>query len=92
MFWERICAYRDLVGKPVRKIKRRRPRYRWGDNTEVYIQETGWDYGLDLSDSWRAQEAGFCERSDLKSGSKKMGWNPGATAGLQGTQNGFHPL
>jgi hypothetical protein len=46
-FWERIYVYRDLVGKPERKRKRRIPRCRWGDKTEVEIQGSGWDRGLD---------------------------------------------
>ena len=47
IFWERVCVYRVLVAKSEGKGKRRRPRYRWVDNTEVGIQETGWDSGLE---------------------------------------------
>jgi hypothetical protein len=46
IFWERMCVYSDLMGKPERKRKRRIPKCRWGDNTEIVIQETGWDRGL----------------------------------------------
>lgn len=45
MFWESIFVYRDLVGKPERKRRRRITRYGWDDNTEVDIQENCWEHG-----------------------------------------------
>jgi len=45
------------VGKPERKRKRRRPRYRWIDNIEIDIEETvrdhDWFYLTQDMDRWR---------------------------------------
>jgi len=37
--WERTGAYRVLIGKPEGKTQLGRPRYRWGDDIEIDLQE-----------------------------------------------------
>jgi hypothetical protein len=56
--WEKINAYRILVGKPEGKRPLRRPR-RWVDSIKIDLRELGWD-GIDWidlaqdRDRWRA--------------------------------------
>jgi hypothetical protein len=42
-------AYRILVGRPEGMRPLGRPRYRWGDNIKMDLQEVGWGggHGLD---------------------------------------------
>jgi hypothetical protein len=57
--WEKINAYRVLVGKPEGKRPLGRPRRRWEDIIKTDLRETGWgdmdwiDLALD-TDQWRA--------------------------------------
>jgi hypothetical protein len=59
MYAERRGVYRVLVVKPEGKRQLVRPRRRWEDNTEMYLQEAGCE-GLDWidvvqdRDKWRA--------------------------------------
>jgi hypothetical protein len=36
------CAYRILVGRPEGRRPLGRPRRRWEDNINMYLQEVGW--------------------------------------------------
>jgi hypothetical protein len=47
--WEKMNAYRILVGKPEGKGPLGRPKCRWVDNTKMDHRETGWD-GMDWID------------------------------------------
>jgi hypothetical protein len=57
--WEKMNAYRILVGKPERKRPLGRPRRRWVNNVKIYLRTIGWD-GMDWidltqdRDQWRA--------------------------------------
>jgi hypothetical protein len=44
---DRRGAYRVLVGRPGGKRPLGRPRLRWEDNINMYLQEVGWGHGLD---------------------------------------------
>jgi hypothetical protein len=44
---ERRGAYRVLVGKPEGSRPLERPRRRRNDDTEIDLQEVGWECGLD---------------------------------------------
>jgi hypothetical protein len=39
--WERICAYRALVGKPEERRPLERARLRWEDNINICLREVG---------------------------------------------------
>jgi hypothetical protein len=62
-------AYRILVGKPGRK--NRGPRHRWKDNINIVLIERRWG-GMDWIDGlgWGQME-GSCEHSNEPSGSMK---------------------
>jgi hypothetical protein len=52
-------AYRILVGRPEGKRPLGRPRYRWEDNSKMYLRDIGWDgmNWINLAqdrDQWRA--------------------------------------
>ena len=56
---ERRGVYRDLVGKPEGKRPLGRPKHRWEDNIEMYLEEVGRGCGdwMELAqdrDRWRA--------------------------------------
>jgi hypothetical protein len=57
--WEKVNAYRILVGKPEGKRPLGRPRCRCVDNIKMDLREIGWD-GIDWTDlaqdmdQWRA--------------------------------------
>jgi hypothetical protein len=57
--WEKMNAYRILVGMPEGKRPLGRPRRRWVNNIKMDIREIGWN-GMDWSDlakdrdRWRA--------------------------------------
>jgi hypothetical protein len=57
--WEKMNAYRILVGKPEGKRPLGRKRRRWLDNIKMDLREIGWD-GMDWidlaqdMDQWRA--------------------------------------
>jgi hypothetical protein len=44
--WEKINAYKVLVGKPEGKKPLGRPRHKWEDNNKMDLEIQGW-YGLD---------------------------------------------
>jgi hypothetical protein len=62
-------AYRVLVAKTEGKKPLGRRWLRWKDNTQMYLQELGWAYGLDWHGSGWGQFAGFCECGNEHSGS-----------------------
>ena len=44
---ERVSVHRILVVKPEGKKLLGRPRHQWEDIVKVYLQEVGWEHGLD---------------------------------------------